>query len=758
MAPPKNDAFADLFQSAAGTSRKLTAAPMNDLSLKQPMAKKAVDNANWFDLEALSPGNSSTTSRQMTPQKSGLYSTTGFANASGLTSIDPFSLSSLSDSLPPQPQRPSNASPATQNGSLLDDEFTDAFVEETPKVAPTSSSSVSQIKMGQRTEQTLRQQTIPQRKREFRNDDIIAELVDIGFSIEDANEALLYAGPDLQECVNFIMNKNSKPSQQRSERMDFQRSQQRSPPDFNAAISDVSNKLYSTASWFIDTSKKKVISGISTLQQQHLNNKNSDGTPAWMKNQHKYKDGALERKNGESYEDYGTDEENINTEEIQRIIATQKQRERERQRERLSGRSPNPELRPRLPQKSSYEPPEMLLRPSRLKPSHSSPSPRPAFESTAPSQPSRPTSSQSETTNTTPQNNESVDLLGLTSETNESPAQKFKLAGRGSTMDDSYSIPSRRTQVTSSRPLTPRIATNEVLNAFQQSDYETLKEKGAQAFSRGDFNDALEAYTKCLQAIPEKHELRIVITSNLALTAIKLGDYRLAKERCNEGIVLVGESYGDTQWTINDKSIKYWYIRLLSRKAESLEHMEQFPEALECYMLLISKHGVTDLKIMDAKRRVNKIVNPPKPQVKRQSALPTPAPASKAQSEKVQRIQQQHQKEKQEEQMKFELHDKVHDRMLQWSKGKETNIRALLMSLSDVLPQRLGFPFITNKVITMNDLMLTKKVKINYMKVISSIHPDKLEHLGVEDKMICQLVFVALNKAWDEFKVQNQIA
>ncbi len=53
--------------------------------------------------------------------------------------------------------------------------------------------------------------------------------------------------------------------------------------------------------------------------------------------------------------------------------------------------------------------------------------------------------------------------------------------------------------------------------------------------------------------------------------------------------------------------------------------------------------------------------------------------------------------------------------------------------------------------------MLPKKVKINHMKAIA-IHPDKLSNLQLQDKMICQGVFVVLNKAWDAFKQQNNMA
>ncbi|RKP29237.1 hypothetical protein METBISCDRAFT_10902, partial [Metschnikowia bicuspidata] len=601
--------------------------------------------------------------------------------------------------------------------SLLDDEFTDLFTRaKSPTLYGSPSSRNGSLAFSNRHQRSQNG------SQSVKNDDLIAALVDIGLSVEDAIEAIERVGPDLQDCVNYVMTKSSRRESRNTGLL----------PGFN--VSDVSNRLFNTASWLLDKSKKQVICGIGTLQQQYLNNQTSDGTLLWMKSKHKYKDSAIEGKNGEQLEDYGTDDENIDAEEIQRIISAQKQRERERRCERLAALSPlsrrgDTNTTPNLPQ-----------RPIRRELTHRDCANNQEKQGTSENAPAssfpQPQSTQSsarkttETGATTTAITESVDLLG-----------------------DAYSLPGRR-----SRSLTPRAATSETLNAFQQSDYDTAKVKGAEAFSRGDFHNALEAYTKCLNSVPEKHELRIVITANLALTAIKLGNYRLAKERCDEGLSLVGEVSAYPDWYINDKGIKYWLFKLLMRKAESLELIEQFPEALECYMLLISKYGVTEPKVIEAKGRISNIVNPPKLQPKRKFSAPVaPSSTTGVQSEQLNRIKKQHAKEKRDEELKFQLHDQVNQKTQEWSRGKEGNIRTLLISLGDVLPQRLGFPFITSKLITMNDLMLTKKVKINYMKVISCIHPDKLEHLAVEDKMICQQVFVTLNKAWEEFKVQNQI-
>lgn len=798
MASPKKDVFADLFQLAAGPScSQGDNQSMTNLALKQPRARnQASVRPDWGNLDVLLPDNAANVSRKTTPLVS---------NPNSASLNDSLSLMGLHERQPAvSTKRSSKARPAEQwrGDSLLDDEFTDLFVASVPIAASSKARIYSSHSLSQPTPTRLQPQesglrdnspnphtvganltsTAPKIRpgsqetraksptlygnsssrngspafsnrhqrsqngsQSVKNDELIATLVDIGLSVEDAIEAIERVGPDLQDCVNYVITKSQRCESRNTGLL----------PGLN--VSDVSNRLFNTASRLLDKSKKQVICGIGTLQQHYLNNQTSDGTLLWMKSQHKYKGSAIEGKNGEQLEDYGTDDENIDAEEIQRIISAQRQRERERRRERLAAVKP-------LSRSGDTNTPNLPQRPITRELMHRDCANNQKKLGTPENAPSssfpQPQSTQSsarkttETGATTTAITESVDLLGLQTEPHsQSNAEKFKGTSASGT-SDAYNLPARR-----SRSLTPRAATSETLNAFQQSDYDTAKAKGAEAFSRGDFHNALEAYTKCLNSVPEKHELRIVITANLALIAIKLGNYRLAKERCDEGLSLVGEVSAYPNWFINDKGIKYWLFKLLMRKAKSLELIEQFPEALECYMLLISKYGVTEPKVIEAKCRISNIVNPPKLQPKRKFSAPVaPSSTTGVQSEQLNRIKKQHAKEKRDEELKFQLHDQVNQKTQEWSRGNEGNIRALLISLGDVLPQRLGFPFITSKLITMNDLMLTKKVKINYMKVISCIHPDKLEHLAVEDKMICQQVFVTLNKAWEEFKVQNQIA
>lgn len=743
MAPPKKDAFADLFHSAAGTSNLSLDLPMKNLSMRDQLSTSNGLNMSRTDILSPTSYRSPQGSKPATPKPTGMHDLDPFSIFEKPSPSKP-ALNTVSQTQKPQ-QTTVKVAPHARHQqpeiSLLDDEFTDVFETQSVASAPVSTNT--------REDTSLPHPTLPPRPKENTaedsRDEVLAGLVDIGFSLSVSNQAIDAVGADLQACVNHIMSNGNRQDPTSG------RGDSRTPPDLSATLQDFSTDLFKRATKLLDKSKRTVIKNIN---QFHANQgkSGSDGLPAWMIEQDKYKENASERKKGGGvYEDYGDDRENINKDDIQRIMRAQRQREKERQRERLerNGRG-----------STSPSPSPATNNVSRSDASSKGSSP---FEKPVPSITREASDSlhandsqksvSKEQPHVKPPPEPSVDLLGLNgSTTTFSRTDDLKQSGGESI----YQSPSRRRSPNFNASTKARLATNEVLNAFQKSDYETFKASASTAFNNGNYTEAFERYMRCLEALPVKHELRIVILSNLAITLIKVGNYKSAKQNCDDGIALVGENVNDEDWVINSKPVKYWYLRLLSRKAESLEMLENYPEALECYLELITKHNVNDKKVMDAKRRINNIINPPKKVAKLKPTVTTPS-VKKSEPEALKRIRDQHSQEKLEEEEKFRLSDQVHEKIFEWSRGKEDNLRSLLMSLADILPARLGFPFITEKKLTINDLMLTKKVKIHYMKVISSIHPDKLGKFDLEDQMICQGVFIVLNKAWDTFKEQNNI-
>lgn len=740
--PPKKDAFADLFLSATKSLQSPSLnASLNNLSL-QNSQQKPQNTSLWSNLDILSPTNvSPQTSQSATPKP---LETNQVIDPFLIFDLKPANLassssnSSLTANLQPATNTRPNPGATPQNNSvlLLDDEFTDAFEPEQKlekrkdnfsgfhqdipnPIAPVPERPAAPRNSGLFSLQRARNSASTTDER----DTVLASLVDIGFPIEVANQAIDLVGPDVQKCVNFIMSGGRESESPTTSKKQGRKS---NSPDAGPSFQEVSTDLLKKASWFINKSKNTVIKNINQLQNGQARDTNQ--VPAWMRNQDKYK--AQNNEEGE-----------VDLEEVQRIMKLQKQREKERQKERMDS------LR-KQPSSSGREEP-IRARPQRELPPPVPKLPTRPMSTPGPAKPARPVRSGSSMPTQPPVSRSDrstpveVDLLGLGQPLLR--AEKFKQSSGDA---ETYILPLRRKAVAKNR-----IATAEPLNAFQQSDFETFKQRATESFTQGDYGEALDNYTKCIESLPAKHELRIVILSNLAITQIKLGNYKSARQSCDLGMELVGENLDDSDWTISDKVIKYWYIKLLTRKAESLEMLENFPESLDCYVELITKHGVNDKKTMDAKRRIANIVNPPKPRAKPQPKAQTPATFA---NEKVERIKEQHKQEKLQDEMKFRLHDQVHEKISLWAAGNEDNLRNLLMSLHEVIPSNLGFPFL-QKQITISDLMLTKKVKINYMKVISAIHPDKLGKFQLEDQMICQAVFVALNKAWDAFKEQNGI-
>jgi len=79
------------------------------------------------------------------------------------------------------------------------------------------------------------------------------------------------------------------------------------------------------------------------------------------------------------------------------------------------------------------------------------------------------------------------------------------------------------------------------------------------------------------------------------------------------------------------------------------------------------------------------------------------------------------------------------------------NIRALLASLDMVLWDEI---LLGVKVNGLGDLVTNGQVKKGYVKAIARIHPDKLNtsNSTVEQRMLANSVFAALNEAWIAFQ------
>ncbi|RLV92379.1 UBA domain-containing protein 7 [Spathaspora sp. JA1] len=743
MAPPKKDAFADLFQSATSSSNtpsKVTSLPLSErqrLQQSQQHSLSGSAHSSYSNLDALS-GQTSRPSTPLQPKKVATASMNQRPD-SPVGNTDPFAIfykntpvatTSQPNIIPngkPSPRVANSSSQIPKIGelSLLDDEFTDVFQNTSPPQAtvlqrPASTNIAPNNKPPPQQQQ--KQSKSPERPssassgrvskntRENR-DFIIAELIDIGFPIEACNEAIDACGLDLQACVNYIMNNmsgRSTPAQNRSDNDVLGRRPE------GIKFNEISSGLFKGANKLLNISRNTVMKNLEQFNGGGTNN----NVPAWMKNQDKYKSEAIEKKVGG--EDYGTDEDNINQEEIERFMRLQREKKQERYRQgtrseqgvgkpgngKMRSESPVAPPRPRRPASSIESPaPSLPARPK--EPIVTSPSPVPV-----------PAPAHTPTPAPTPD----VDLLGMSS-----------------------SIATANSGFTSSlRDKTP-------LNQFVETDYNTCKKKASDAFKSGDYTTSLEAYNICLDKLPPTHELRVIIFSNLGVVYKLSGHLKDSLQAIESGLKLIDENEVDSNNTIIGKSVKYWYIKLISVKAEVLELLERYELSLQFYTLLIQKLGSNDKKIMDGRRRVDKIVNPEN-HIKKQPRQPTPtrvAPTPTATPKpKVE-----------EPEVDVLFKDKIDNKIQAWSTSKQNNLRAMLTNLDEIIPSKINMKPSLRK-LTLNDLMLSKQVKIQYMKVISSIHPDKLASQCKGDKeteLICNGVFITLNKRWEAFRKEESI-
>ena len=102
-------------------------------------------------------------------------------------------------------------------------------------------------------------------------------------------------------------------------------------------------------------------------------------------------------------------------------------------------------------------------------------------------------------------------------------------------------------------------------------------------------------------------------------------------------------------------------------------------------------------------------------------APPRPPTTRVVQTEAVDRVREANRQQEEEERTKASLKDSVDTKLTAWKAGKETNIRALVASLENVL-----WPELQWQKVGLHELISPGQVKIRYMKAIAKLHPDKV--------------------------------
>lgn len=295
------------------------------------------------------------------------------------------------------------------------------------------------------------------------------------------------------------------------------------------------------------------------------------------------------------------------------------------------------------------------------------------------------------------------------------------------------------------------------ISDIELSGYKEFRNRGTEFFKNGDYVSSLGEYEKALNNLPVGHSLRIIAYSNILASLLKIGEYKRSIEVSKAALDIFPADPKQLTAIIQNSEPSRSFIeiwpKIIQRRAEAFEHIENYQEAFNNYRLLI-ENNIFDEKILASKRRCQKVLNPAPNNIAK-NLTPTTSAKPKAEtkpSEHLLKVQENNRKEEEIEAQKLELHDKVESKINEWVANKNDDIRYLLSNLALVLTW-------TNwKPIPVTDLVMPKRVKIAYMKAVARTHPDKiLNSLDLESKMIAENIFSILSKAWEKFKTENKL-
>ncbi|EGE04609.1 UBA/TS-N domain-containing protein [Trichophyton equinum CBS 127.97] len=609
-------------------------------------------------------------------------------------------------------------------------------------------------------------------------DRAIAELVDMGFPIHKAREALAEtsSGTDVQQAVGWLLNQAHSEAKEKARSRNHTGQLERSTGSWNVSTdpaqlaSEFGSTLFKSANSLWKTGTKRVQQAV-----QEFNNGSSDTSsqPRWMRDSTPDPLRSRERKVDTRRESpQGSAQTETMTNEAMML-------ETSREPPTASSRSRGGEPQGSPHQASSRGRPAEL--PSR---------PRFQQEDDLRKQIQRP--SQHPQLDTRKQRTplSRFDADEQASQAYVSPARRRKAAssvppGFDAPEPDllkSPSLPARpaRPATTSparqsrtSTPVRPKAPQRTVpqISPASLASIHSHRQKGTEAYKRGDYAVAHASYSSSISLIPNDHPIVIILLTNRALTGLKTGEPKSAISDADRALSIIGPSKGDSE-TIDlgngepPKDMREFFGKALMRKAEALEQLEKWKDASAVWREAIeSGHGGNTS--IQGRNRCEKAVSigpngasatPSKPisAPSRPKQAPRPA-APKSVSTKpadaVSRLRAANEAADRIDNEKFDLADAVEAKLAAWKGGKQDNLRALLASLDTVLWPEAGW-----KKISMAELILPNKVKIQYMKGIAKVHPDKIPvNATTEQKMISGAVFSTLNEAWDKFKRENNL-
>lgn len=599
-------------------------------------------------------------------------------------------------------------------------------------------------------------------------DRALAELVDMGFPADTAKLALAETGGDVQNAVGWLLQQahaaskqnaqdegqptrrspsrgSREPTQRRqgdqeqvpswmresrstsAARREDSRSPAQADKDAAKVASEFGTKLFKSANSIWKASQKQMAKTMADFQQER-----DASQPKWMSGA----SGESSRASSQPRQDPRSAAQRA-TDEAAMLDAPREVLPQRPARPNARGPSQEPPIRDhntmqQTRQRSSPQPPVAASHPSLDKRPTAKLSRQDVEDQSAQAYVS-PSRRKRQTPKPEPQPDPEVDLFGP-APTQAAPAATAP-ASRPASKPSAAPV---------SRPKAPPRSVPAVSPSALSSSAAHRK-KGGEAFKRGDFAAAHEAYTSALSPLPPSHPIAIILLCNRSLTALKTGDPKVAVSDADQALAIIGVSQGAEESIElgsgeGMKDMREFFGKALMRKAEALEHMEKWSDAAAVWRQAVQA-GVGGAVSIRGRDRCEKTASPqaaPKPKAAPvRSVAPSagkaapakglgnsmqrPALSSATSAEAVKRLRLANAAAEKADDEKFALTDAVDARLTAWKGGKSDNLRALLQSLDGVLWEGAGW-----KKVGMGDLVMPNKVKIIYMKAIGKVHPDKV--------------------------------
>ncbi|KAM4066611.1 UBA domain-containing protein [Hirsutella rhossiliensis] len=663
------------------------------------------------------------------------WNTTATSNGENIDDDDPFGLNDL---------KPSAAPHSLPKSTADDDDFLGDLgrpVDEVRKkrqqaAQPEPGKPIENDDSSSSEDQRRPRPREPSRKPKPSNDAFdraLAQLLDYGFSPEDARRGLMQSGSgaNAEAAANWLLDEAHRKAKQKSRgagppadpsaasHADPRMAAARGEADFTKSAAAVGNSLFKTANSLWKTGQKKVQQAVADFQQE-----GESSQPKWMRDaqQGRAQESRAARATKFTDEVLALDQSRSSSaprwQQQQSTVAPLS--DARSRLNRLAGDddsfsshvSANRRKKPAPPPEPSKPEPEPDLLFSSASSKASQPLPQRPVQRTVPSPAKRPQAAATPPRHVTPQ---------------------------------------RKRQIP---PINPA--------AMQTSTKHRLE--GTAHFKRGDYATAHSSYSSSISAVPATHPLMIVLLTNRALTALKTGEPKQAVTDADEALKLIGPGNGQGETVpvqgengqVENRDMKELHGKALCRKAEALEQMEKWADAGAVWQQCVEAGAGGPTAIKGRQRCQNALAPKPRAPAKPVSR-PRPKPSAAASlapqksSEAVVRLREANQAAAREDDEKFALSEKVDAKVSAWRDGKRDNLRALLGSMDKVLWESSGW-----KNVGMHELVMANKVKIVYMKAIAKTHPDKLpQDANTEVRLIAGLVFSTLNESWDRFKADN---